>query len=346
MHIRTKVGSFLLMAALCTAGAGCGSSPSSPPNPDSALPAPSVDAKLAPLDAAPAIDVAVLVDTKITAIDAAPGIDVAVLVDTQPISADATPLDDTKPIGVDANLVDDAATDAISGTDGATEGPVDSGFVPGPATAIVVNSGPTGLFNLSDGTWKVFYFDTVADQIYLISELSGIVRGYVSTSPSVSPRNYQLATSTDGNLFFAASAAQRYYVAVAVSGGGASGSFQVADGGKPIALGSSTLILPAPIGSDTDSFSYYRFPITSGHGYRLDLTGPSQPELAMSVSPYGTRSLGGELSGSSWGVGGSLPFNNEIIPAESVANSFSGFYYLYFRVQAALTLTITITQTP
>jgi hypothetical protein len=217
----------------------------------------------------------------------------------------------------------------------------DAGFVPGPATPIVVNSGPTAQYNQGDGTWKLFYFDAVASQLYAISELSGIVRGYLGTSPSVSPSNYQLATNTDGNLSFTAPATQRYYIAVAASGGGASGSFQVADGGTPIALGSTPLSLTAP---DGDNTYFFRFPITQGQAYALTATGPSQPNVSIAVSPRAERSSNGQFSSSIWGLGGSLPFTDEAIPAASVANSYSGFYYFYVRVTADIAITISISQ--
>jgi hypothetical protein len=235
----------------------------------------------------------------------------------------------------------DGHADAGSGqADGSAE-VADAGFVPGPATAALVNAGSAGQFSLGDGTWKVFYFDAVAGQVYAVSGLSGITRGYVSTSPLVSPSNYQFVTDTDGNLSFTAAATQRYYIAAAVSGGGASGSFQLADGGTLVALGTTVLALTAP---DGDNYYFYRFPISAGHGYTLTATGPSQPSVGLAVAPRAERSSNGQFSYSIWGLGGSLPFTDQAIPAASVANSYSGFYYFFLRVSAAITVTVTITQ--
>jgi hypothetical protein len=207
----------------------------------------------------------------------------------------------------------------------------------------VVNSSNTGTFNLADGTWKLFYFDTQAGQLYVVSGLSGNTRGYLGTSPSVSPDAYDKATDPVGGvLYFTAAAAQRYYLAVGVSGGGASGSFQVADGGRSLSLGQTILSLtPADAG---DAYEVFRFPVTAGHGYILDLTGPVQPNLGLAVAARPERSTLGEFSYSDWGVGGSLPFNNQEIKAANVALSTSGFYYVNIRVSAPITFTIAITQ--
>jgi hypothetical protein len=181
--------------------------------------------------------------------------------------------------------------------------------------------------------------------MYVVSGLGGISRGYLGTSPSVSPGRYDQATdATTGTLLLTAPAAQRYYLAVGVSGGGASGSFQVADGGKPLALGTTTLSLtPADAG---DAYDVYRFPITAGHGYVLTLQGPSQPNIGLSVAPRPERSSLGEFSYTLWGMAGSLPFTNEEIPATSVAKSTSGFYFINLRIIAPITFTIAIAQTP
>jgi hypothetical protein len=250
----------------------------------------------------------------------------------------------------------DAATagaDAISGgADAATTdadapaGGADAAFQPGPATPIVVNSGNTAVYSLGDGTWKVFYFDTEAGQMYVVSGLGGITTGYLGTSASVSPGQYDKATdATTGTLWLTAPTAQRYYLAVGVSGGMASGSFQVADAGKPLALGTTTLsLMPADAGDYTHFV--YRFPVTAGHGYSLTLQGTSQSSIGLSVARSPERSSGGELSYSDWGITGGLPFTDEKIPATSVANSTSGFYFIDIRISASINFTITITQTP
>ena len=262
---------------------------------------------------------------------------------------------DATSAGVDAGAADiaDAAAgqaDALSDIPDAATGQADvppdaadATFQPGPATAIILNNGNTNQYNLGDETWKVFYFDAVAGQIYVVSELSGIVRGYLGTSPSVSPTNYQIASdATSGALLLTAPASQRYYLAVGVSGGIASGSFQVADGGQPIPVGTTTLSLtPADAG---DAYYVFRFPITAGHGYTLNLQGPSQPNIGLSAAPRPERSSIGEFSYGIWGVGGSLPFSNEAIPATSVADSTSGFYFVNIRIMAPITFTISIAE--
>ena len=173
--------------------------------------------------------------------------------------------------------------DVVAGNaDDAPLDSVDTAFQPGPATGIVVNSGNTAQYNLGDGTWKVFFFDAVAGQIYVVSELSGIVRGYLSTSLSVSPTNYQIATDlSSGALLLTAPTSQRYYLAVAVSGGGASGSFQVADGGQPIALGSTVLLAGSATGvrgtrTNTTRVEVprYRSSVRPSHSFRYRYLSP------------------------------------------------------------------------
>jgi hypothetical protein len=242
---------------------------------------------------------------------------------------------------------DGAALGADAAVAGADAPPVgaDAAFQPGPATQILVNSGNTAVYNLGDGTWKVFYFDAEASQLYVVSGLGGITTGYLGTSPSVSPSQYDVATDpTTGTLWLTAPLAQRYYLAVGVSGGGASGSFQVADGGKPLALGTTALSLTSA-GTDY-THHIFRFPITTGHGYSLTLQGTSQSSIGLSVAPRPERSSTGELSYSDWGVTGGLPFTDEEIPAASVADSTSGFYFIDIRISDPINLTVTITQTP
>ena len=363
MRLQLRLRRSLVAFALVLAAGGCGSSSDKVP-----------DSSVFP-DAA-----SVAVDTRVVAPDGPSASDAFVTSDTAPSGADAATTKDTvkdtvadtamagldgPAQGIDGSTpsLDGSASEAGGGTvdsspskldagtpdtGGHSDGPAnaaadvaDAGFVPGPATAALVNAGSAGQFNLPDGTWKVFYFDAVAGQVYAVSGLSGIVHGYVSTSASVSPSNYQYVTNTDGNLSFTAAAAQRYYIAVAVSGGGVSGSFQVADGGSLVALGSTVLALTAP---DGDNTYFYRFPITTGHGYTFAATGPSQPSVKIAVAPRAERSSNGQLSYSIWGVGGSLPFTGYDIPAVSVATSYSGFYFFYINVTTAMTITVTITE--
>jgi hypothetical protein len=233
------------------------------------------------------------------------------------------------------------------GTDGGAplDAPADAapdGFAPGPATPVVVNSGNTAAYSLGDGTWKVFYFEATAGQLYCISDLSGLVRGYVSASASVSPGNYQYATdATDGTLAFTAAAAQRYYIAVAVSGGGASGSFQVADGGQLLALGSNAVSLDAPA---ADNYHFFRFPISAGHDYSISVTGPASPSVGLGVSPHAERASNGQFSMGAWGLSSNLPISNETISAASVAQSYSGYYFFFLRVPSAIAVIVTLTR--
>jgi hypothetical protein len=347
MHLNPRLPWFVAMTALFLAAAGCGSPSENKPDSSAGPDTSPVDARVAAPDAAAASDVVVTGDTATAdaaAADAAFANDAAVDSVAVGLDGSAQGFDGGKP-GWDALADAGSQADGPADAGGSqADGPADSadaGFVPGPATAAVVNGGTAGEFSLSDGTWKVFYFDAVAGQVYAVSGLSGIVHGYVSTSSSVSPSNYQFVTNADGNLSFAAPAAQRYYIAVAVSGGWVSGSFQVADGGTLIGLGSTPLALTAP---DGDNTYFFRFPVATGHGYTFIATGPSQPSVEIAVSPRAERSSNGQLSYSIWGVGGSLPFTGYDIPAAAVATSYSGFCFFYINVTAAMTVTVTIAE--
>jgi hypothetical protein len=237
-----------------------------------------------------------------------------------------------------------ANADALASPADLANDAADAAFQPGPATEIIVNSSNTAIYNLADGTWQVFYFDTQVGELYVVSKLDGATRGYLGSSPLVSPTSWDKATDrTTGVLYFTATAS-RYYLAVGVSGAGVSGSFQVADGGKLLALGANTVSLN---GADAEEAHYvFRFPVTVGRGFVLDFNGPNQPELALSVAPSPERSTSGGFSYSDWGLGGGLPFNNEEIRADQVANSISGFYFVNIRVTGSITFTIAITQSP
>jgi len=327
-----------VVAGLFLAGvSACGSSDTSTPEVDSGPGGGAGDAPARDLALAPDIgsDSATARDGSIGLTDAPAGIET---------SAEAPSLDLALPTGDLAQTGPDLAQLGLDQAQPGSDG-VDAPYDPGPATPIVVNTGNTAQYNLGDGTWKLFYFDTEAGQIYVVSGLDGITHGYLDTSPSVSPSHYQQATDpVSGTLLFTAPTAQRYYLAVGVSGGGASGSFQVADGGKPISLGTTALSLTPADGGD--AHYVYRFPINPGSGYSLTLEGPSQPNVACSVAPRPERATGGGLGYTIWGVGGSLPFTDETIPATSVANSTSGFYFIDIRILATIAFTITITETP
>ena len=144
--------------------------------------------------------------------------------------------------------------------------------------------------------------------------------------------------ATTGRLIFTAATTGTYYIAVAVVGGGASGTFQVADGGRLLALGASNLTLAAP---NSEDYFFFRFSVTNGKDYHLKVTGPMQPDVALAVSARAERSNYGQFGYSDFGVGGSLPFDEDIT-AEMVAQSISGFYYFYLNLHGYMTLTVTI----
>jgi hypothetical protein len=244
--------------------------------------------------------------------------------------------------GEDLGAPDQGGKDTGGDASSDTAGPADAAFDPGPTVPVVVNSGNTATFNLGDGQWRRFSFPVEAGQIYAISELSGIVRGYVSAQATVSPTSFTSQTSPAGTLVFTANSTGTYYLAVAVVGGGASGSFQVADGGRLLPLGATSLTLTAP---NAEDYYFFRFPVTTGKGYHLKVAGPIQPEVAMAVSARAERSNSGQFSFSDSGMSGSLSFDEDIT-AQMVAASLSGFYYFYLNVHGDMTLTVTISELP
>lgn len=261
------------------------------------------------------------------------------------VNADVSPGDGAALPGPDARI-GDTQLDVPAGDLGTTAkdaSPDQSadGFDPGPVVPIVVNSGPTGSYNLPNGTWKVFSFDAEANQVYSVSGLGGGVNGYLGASASVSPTSFQTKTNADGNLSFVAPAAQKYFLAVAAQGVGASGSFQIADGGRLLALGKQTVSLTAPTGDD---YIFFHFPISAGHTYNIVLEAQSTSSLGLGLSARAERAFNRQFSFPLRGVSGPLPMN-ESIPATSVAESYSGFYYLFIRVSAAMSISITVTQT-
>jgi hypothetical protein len=248
-----------------------------------------------------------------------------------------------KDTGGDAAGSNDAARSADAAGPADAASPADAAFDPGPTVPIVVNSGVTATFNLRNGEWQRFSFPVEAGQIYAISELSGIVRGYVGAQSTVSPTNFSYQTdATTGTLVFSASSTGTYYIAVAVVGGGVSGGFQVADGGRRLPVGATSLTLTAPT---ADDYYFFRFPVITGKGYHLKVAGPIQPEVAMAVSARAERSNSGQFSFSDYGIGGSLSFDEDIT-AQMVAASLSGFYYFYLNVHGDMTLTVTISELP
>jgi hypothetical protein len=302
-------------------------------------------AMLTPDGAGPAKDSAPGNDGVKPATPDTPLVDVPMPTNDAGVNADASPRDGAALPGPDARI-GDTSLDVPAGDVGTTAkdaSPDQSadGFDPGPVVPIVVNSGPTGSFNLANGTWKVFSFEARANQVYSVSGLGGGINGYLGVSASVSPTSFQTKTNADGNLSFVAPAAQKYFLAVAAQGVGASGLFQVADGGQLLSMGKQTVSLTAPTGDD---YIYFRFPISAGHTYNVVLEGQGTSSLGLGLSARAERAFNRQFSYPLRGVSGPLPMN-EGIPATSVADSYSGFYYLFIRVSAAMSLSITVTQT-
>jgi hypothetical protein len=217
-----------------------------------------------------------------------------------------------------------------------------SGIDPGAIVPIVVNSSNTATYNLGDSQQKLFSFPAQSGQLYCISGLGGIVHGYLGASASVSPTNFISQTDADGYIVFTASATQTYYLAVQVSGGGASGSFQVADGGTLLALGATSMTLTATQ-PNLDDYYFFRFPITAGKSYRIQVTGPNQPSVGLAVSKQPDRSTNGQFASSAWGVSGSLPIDEVIATTTNVVPT-SGYYYFYVNVHGDMAMTITLTE--
>ena len=353
---------FLLSFVVLGTGLGCSSSNSGAADasgrdlaaatPDARPAAPDTVTPDAPLSPDAAVDSFAVLDASIAT-------DASVASDS-PASPDSFDLD-LGPAGADFGTADlgapdqggkDTGGDAAGSRDTAspvdtaspadTASPPDAAFDPGPTVPIVVNSGITATFNLGDGKWQRFSFPVEAGQIYAISELSGIERGYVSAQATVSPTNFTYQTNAAGTLVFTASTTGTYYIAVAVVGGGASGGFQVADGGRLLPLGATSLALTAPT---ADDYFFFRFPVAAGKGYHLKVAGPIQPEVAMAVSARAERSNSGQFSFSDFGIGGSLSFDEDIT-AQMVAASLSGFYYFYLNVHGDMNLTVTISEVP
>ena len=334
--MRGSFAAVLLSSVAVIVAPGCGSSNSTEADassvPDLAPATPDLPPAASPPDAwlSPALDGLTVSDVMLAS-------DVVVAADA-PSSPDLS-IPDLASAGADLYAAEPGG--ASAGGDAATL--PDAAFDPGPTVPIIVNSGNTVTFNLGDGKWQRFSFPVEAGQIYAISELSGIERGYVSAQADVSPTSFAYQTdATTGWLIFTASTTGTYYIAVAVVGGSASGTFQVADGGSLLALGASNLTLAAP---NSEDYFFFRFPVTNGKGYHLKVTGPMQPDVALAISARAERSNSGQFGYSDFGVGGSLPFDEDITPA-MVAQSISGFYYFYLNLHGDMTVTVTISELP
>jgi hypothetical protein len=335
MKIQSALASWVLSGLLLALAPACSSSEESTqdaaaPTPDSAGTGPGKDAATGEDRFAPATTDTPLADAPTPAGDA--GI------------ADTGRGELVVPPGPDARLADSSA-DVPTGDLGlvakdASPDQSTDGFDPGPVVPIVVNSGPTGSYNLANGTWKVFNFEAEANQVYSVSGLGGGVNGYLGPTASVSPTNYQAKTNADGNLSLVAPATQKYFLAVAAQGVGASGSFQVADGDRLLAMGKQTVALTAPTGDD---YTYFHFPISAGHTYNILVEGQGTTSVGLGLSARAERALNRQFSYPLRGVSGPLPINEDI-PSTSVAESYSGFYYLFIRSSVAMSISITVTQ--
>jgi hypothetical protein len=254
--------------------------------------------------------------------------------------ADAQP--DTSDTKVDA--VPDVAREARA-RDLPEDLPVDEStadaFVPGPVEPLVVNSGNTAKYDLVEGTWKVFSFDTLAGHFYCVGTLDAAVDAYLGSSPSVSPSEYMEKTNYLRALNFTSYSGGKYYIAVAPTGGAASGAFQVADGGDLLELGENTVTLSAPDGGD--GMHVYNFSIAPGHTYTISVAGETKQPVTLSLSPVADRSTTGEFDLPFSTRTSVLPIADEPIPLESAVKSTSRLYFFSVRVKEAVTLTLTIT---
>jgi hypothetical protein len=220
---------------------------------------------------------------------------------------------------------------------------VPDSFEPGPIVPITVNSGNTATYSLARGQWSRYSFPAEAGQIYSVSEIKDPSFCYLGTTSDVSPKNHLQKCNADGVLIFTAPVAQTYYLAVSVEGdsvSGMSGPFQVADGGMRLTLGENTVSLTSPTGSDG---YFFHFPITQGKSYQCTLTGTSKLSLGFSPAPRAERMSNGQPAWPLLGVGSGLPIS-ETIPADSVAKSVSGYYFLYINIHESMTLHITLTE--
>ncbi len=220
-------------------------------------------------------------------------------------------------------------------------------FVPGPVEPLLVNSGNTAKFDLADGTWKVFSFDTIEGHLYVLGALPDGVEAYVGQSPSVSPFEYIEATNYMRALTFTSSSTGKYYVAVVAKGASVSGAFQIADAGELLEVrtseggqvGENKFALTAPNG---EASYFYYFSVAPGHDYKVSLIGDAKKPVTLSLSPLADRSTAGPFASPLSSVTGALPITDELVPVASVAKSTSRLYFLYVKVQETVSLTIKV----
>jgi hypothetical protein len=308
--VRAQIQTALVLVFAATAG--CGSSNSkTEPQPDTGVPQDASQQPDLPRDAFVKLDVIKPADSK-------------------PSSPDTITSPDT--------AIEAPAADTFIG-------PTPDAFVPGPAVPLVVNSGNTGKYDLADGTWKVFSFDTVQGHFYVVGVVPDGVDAYVGQSSSVSPNDYIEKTNYQKALTFTASSGGKYYLAVVANGASASGSIQVADAGELLEVSQGAdstgnkVDLTAPSGETT---YFYYFAVAPGHGYNISLTGTAKNPVTLSMSPLADRSTTGQFEYPFATKTGALPLTSDTIPYESVAKSSSRLYFMYVKIKDAGTYTIKI----
>lgn len=299
--MRRQIQKALILVVAATAGCGSSKSKTEPQEPDAAIPDASPKPDL-PRDTLVKLDVIRPADAK-----------------------------------VDKVLPPDTAIEAAPAD--TFVGPTPDAFVPGPVEPLVVNSGNTAKYDLADGAWKVFSFDTVQGHFYCLGVLADGVDAYLSQSPTVSPTDYNEKTNYLRALNFTSNSGGKYYVAVGANGASASGSFQIAEGGNLLEVGENTLELTAPKGDD---FTFYNFSVAPGHSYSISVTGNAKNPVSLGLSPFADRSTAGQFAFPLSTKTSALPITEEPVPLESVAKSSSRLYFLYLRVKEAVSLTVKI----
>lgn len=240
------------------------------------------------------------------------------------------------PVDVVSDAPNDAPVDAAA--DLPSDGAVDA-FVPGPVQPLKVNSGNTATYDLADGTWKVFSFDTVAGHFYCLGALDSGVDAYVGLRSSVSPGDYLEKTNYLRALNFTSFNGEKYYVAIAANGGPASGSFQIADGGDLLELGDNNVTLTAP---DGDNSHFFHFSVAPGHAYTISVTGDAKKPVTLGLSPLADRSTDGQFAFPLSNTTSALPITDAPISMESMSKSTSRLYFFFVRVKETVAVKITI----
>jgi hypothetical protein len=180
----------------------------------------------------------------------------------------------------------------------------------------------------------------VAEHLYCISGLGGDVVGHLGSSSSVSPTDYVDKTNNNGVLAPTEHSSGKRYLAVAANADGASGSFQVADGGELLTVGENTVDFAA---TGQDNYRVFRFTVAPGHNYAFSITGEAKNPVGLGLSPKAERTTGGQIAFPFSETSGPLPIDAPPIPFESTVESYTRFYFAFLKVQETVSLTITIT---